>query len=672
MDFYEVAVAAPIPEALTYSVQESEISSLEAGTSVIVPLGSRKAHGVVVRTTTPPPEIQLKSITALNVDRPPLPQKHLQWLVWLSQYYFYPLGQVIDMAFPPLKRNLKPRKSSKSSIVPQLQSTSPHPSLTSEQQTVVESIQKLSGFQTHLVFGVTGSGKTEVYLQLIARLLKNGQSALVLVPEISLTPQLVSRFAERFPDQVAVIHSHLTEREKTDQWWLAHTGERRVLIGARSALFCPLPHLGMIILDEEHEPSFKQDEKLKYHARDAAMMLAKMMGIPIVLGSATPSLETYQRARDGIYHLHTMKTRVQNRSLPIVSVVDLREARRERRETENPLPFWLSEPLHEELRKTFQQGEQAALFLNRRGVAQVAMCEMCGFTYECPNCAISLTVHKDHHLVCHYCDYAISLKPDCPSCHEGEVEPFGLGTEKIEKDVAHLFPTARIARADRDEIQSRDDLVDLISKMEKGEIDILIGTQMIAKGLDFPKLTLVGLVVADVGFHIPDFRATERSFQLITQVAGRAGRHSETPGRVLIQTYDPDHVSVTFAKNSQFEPFADLELQHRHMLKYPPHGKLALIRFQGLHESDVEACARRFAERVDQLKKMDPQYLPIMVLGPAPSPLKRLRGKYRYQCLTKSPDAKLLNILCRRVLGDGKWILSGVRVQVDVDPMNML
>jgi primosomal protein N' (replication factor Y) len=667
--YYDVAVAAPLPSALTYGW---EGEPLLPGTSVEVPLGSRRVTGVILRQGEQPASVQIKNIAEVSVDRPLLPASYLRWLSWMAHYYVHPIGQVLALAYPPLPPSTRPsRKTSPIPVFAEGERPA-RPQLTDEQNAVLSSIREQSGFHTHLLFGVTGSGKTEVYLQLLEDVLRQGRSSLVLVPEISLTPQLLSRFAARFENQVAVIHSHLTEREKTHQWWLAHRGTKRILLGARSALFCPLPDLGMVILDEEHEPSFKQDEKLKYHARDSAMMLAKISNVPLILGTATPSLETYQRACEGRYLMHRMNKRIQERHLPSISVTDMRAVRSARREQPSDLPFWLSEDLYVEIEHCIARGEQAALFLNRRGIAQVAICESCGFSHECPNCSISLTVHQQTHLVCHYCDYTQELRPKCPSCPDGEVQPLGIGTERVERDIRQLFPKQRIARADRDEIQSRQELENFISEMEKGEIDILIGTQMIAKGLDFPKLTVVGLVLADVGFHIPDFRASERSFQLIVQVAGRAGRHSKDPGKVIIQTYDPTHVAIEQACHGDFEQFANQELIHRQALNYPPFGKLALIRFQGLDEKAVEQTAQRFTRRAQQLQNLRPELKAVQVLGPAPSAIAKLRNKFRYQCLLKTLDPQLLNLFCRTTIRHGKWIPKGVAVQIDVDPTNML
>lgn len=666
--YYQVAVDAPLNETLTYLPPQS--LACHRGQSVKVPLGKRKVNGLVIeqcpldKTHT----FQLKHILELDAERPLLPEAHIKWLEWLASYYMYPLGQVVSLAFPPLKKKGRSQK-------PVVKNHAPvsAPSLTPEQKNCIEQIQgKGPGFHAHLVFGITGSGKTEVYLRLLHKILAEGKRGLVLVPEISLTPQLIERFASRFPDQIAVIHSHLTPREKTNQWWGMVDGKKNILIGARSALFCPIPDLGLIVVDEEHEPSFKQDEQLRYNGRDAAVMLAKFNNCPIVLGSATPSLETWSNTLSGKYHLHKMAHRVALRSLPTVHVIDLKEEREKKRQQSSSLPFWLSEDLFQALITTFDRQEQAALFLNRRGVAQTALCTSCGHSFECSNCAIHLTLHGKSHLVCHYCDYSEALPEKCPKCQSDQVETLGLGTELLERDLAQLFPNLRIARADRDEIQSRQALEHMIHSMEKREIDLLIGTQMIAKGLDFPGLTLVGMVLADVGFNLPDFRASERSFQLLTQVSGRSGRHSESPGQVFIQTYNPEHPSVVFSQTAAFEAFAEQELKLREELNYPPFGRLALVRIQGMSLEKAELASQRLGMRAWTLKDKSPHYQSLQVLGPVASPLAKLRGKYRFQMLLKDTSAQRLRHFCSQILGNQKWIPPGAKVQIDIDPRNVL
>ncbi|UOF00524.1 replication restart helicase PriA [Bdellovibrio reynosensis] len=673
---WRVAVDAPLPEALTYSYS----GPLERGQLVNVPLGKRKVKGLVLGPADKPPEFEVKSIESLDDEYAALPDAFVKWLEWLSQYYLHPIGQVVQSAFPPLKKTDKQRASKRPPVIPLLESDT-FLDLTTEQRTCFESISKHSNFSTHLLFGVTGSGKTEVYLRLLEKVLAEGKRGLVLVPEISLTPQLIQRFARRFGDKIAALHSQLTDRERTNQWWDIVEGRKSILIGARSALFCPIKDLGLIIVDEEHEPSFKQDEKLKYNGRDAAVVMGKLMNCPVVLGSATPSLETWKNAVEGKYHLHTLKKRVANRSLPEIEVIDLRKLKADDDEQKkivqkySHLPFWLSADLYERMHEVLDQGDQAALFLNRRGVAQMVVCPSCGHTRECPNCDISLTLHAHSHLVCHYCDYHENFKTKCPDCSEGQLEAIGLGTELLETDLTRLFPGKKIARADRDEIQSRADLEELIHQMETGEIDILVGTQMIAKGLDFPKLKLVGLVLADVGFNLPDFRATERSFQLITQMSGRSGRHvkeGENPGRVIIQTFNAEHDSITFARNHDYEGFAKHELEMRAQLHYPPIGRLVSFRIQGPHLGKVEETAGLLARRAYALKAQYPQYNSIEVLGPAEAPLSKLRGQFRYHLLVKSTQANAANPFSRQLLGDQDWIPSGIKILIDIDPMSLL
>lgn len=667
---YLVAVDAPL-EALTYLPPESG-QRLERGQAVKVPLGKRTAQGVVVKRTELPanPKIKLKSILGTDEERPAIPRAYMDWLEWMANYYIHPLGQVMETVFPPLKKDTK-RKSTKSAAVKDYVEPSAPPTLTFEQMAALNSILSKRDFNVHLLHGVTGSGKTEVYLNLLDKVLNEGKQGLVLVPEISLTPQLLDRFSRRFPGMIAVLHSHLTPREKTNQWWSVVEGKRRILIGARSALFCPIPDLGLIVLDEEHEPSYKQDEKLKYHARDAAIVLARTMNIPIVLGSATPSLESWNNALSGKYHLHSMASRVQMREMPAIEIVDLREETRKRKETPSGLPFWLSDRLYAELQHVFDKKEQAALFLNRRGVAQTAHCHACGFAAECPNCSVSLTVHGRSHLVCHFCDYSDQLAEMCPNCKEAPLQPLGLGTERIEHDMSALFPALRIARADRDEVQSREQLEKMIEDVEQHNVDLLVGTQMIAKGLDFHKLNLVGLVLADVGFHWPDFRASERSFQLLTQMSGRSGRQSA--GRVVIQTYNPQHISIAYTVKGDFRGFADYELQERSDLLYPPVWRMAMFRIQGPTADRARQAADRLVQRSQTLQKQFESYSHnLMVLGPAPAPLFKLRGKFRYHVMVKCDLAPRLNHFCRQLLGSEDWIPAGTKVQVDIDPFAML
>lgn len=701
---WNVALDAPLG-ALSYLVPDSfDPGKVVRGASVLVPLGPRKVHGILLgENPNPPTGVKMKAILSLVEERPRLPSVYIEWIEWLSKYYVYPLGQTAELTFPPLGKGKLKKDGTRitSRKAPLIDTSKPSEkedhsvNLTAAQTAVVDAISSDPGFGAHLVYGVTGSGKTEVYMELIARTISRGEQALVLVPEIALTPQLIERFARRFGDEIAVIHSHLTPREKTDNWWAAQEGTKKVLIGARSALFCPLEKLGLIVIDEEHEPSFKQDETLRYHARDAAVMLAKLRGHPIVLGSATPSLETWQNATTGRYKLHRLPSRIHGVKMPEVEIVDLRESRDLDRQTGRETlvaptanegsisrPFWLSKELLQALTETLDRGEQAALFLNRRGIAQAVVCPSCGNSPECPNCEVALTLHGRSHLVCHYCDYHETMREICAACGDGEPKPLGLGTERVEQDLAKLFPGARLIRMDRDEIQSREDLEDAISKVENREVDILIGTQMIAKGLDFPGLTLVGLVMADIAFNLPDFRASERAFQLLTQVAGRAGRHlKDRAGRVVLQTYNPDHPSIQYTLSHDFEGFAAHDLGFREVLQYPPHGRLAALKFAGPDLSTVEKAAQNVALLARKLAESGKDKANISILGPAPAPLAKLRNLFRYQILVKGENGNApVSSFCRTLSehldslakSPSNPLPPKVKLAIDIDALHLL
>lgn len=666
-----VAVDAPLPENLSY-LQNPEFT-VKRGDIVTVPLGKRSASGVVIGTVTEVPKFELKPITSVNSELPPLSDTHLKWLEWLSGYYIHPLGQVAQLCFPPLEKPKQVRKSLRPSVVPDVQRKTQH-ALNSEQQICVDTIHNTKGYSTHLIHGVTGSGKTEVYLELFEKTINAGKRGLFLLPEISLTPQLIHRFAERFGDQIAVLHSQLTDRERTTHWWDIVEGRKNILIGARSAVFCPIDNIGLLVVDEEHESSFKQDEKLKYHGRDCAVMLGHFHNCPVVLGSATPSLESWKNALDKKFILHEIKNRVNKRPLPDIEVVDMRlEKDLEKQSLEKP--SWLSQKLYEEMKLSLENRTQVALLLNRRGVAQSVFCPDCGHTKECPNCDISLTLHANTHLICHYCDYHENFRIKCSDCKDGEYVNLGLGTERVETDLRRLFPDKIIARADRDEVTSRFEMEELVKKMEASEIDILIGTQMIAKGLDFSNLKLVGLLLADISFNLPDFRAAEKSFQLITQMSGRSGRHvkdNESPGKVVIQTYNTEHESIVFSKNHDFAGFVQSELNNRNQLNYPPFHKLTSIRIQSMDLSKVKATAEMLTIRAQQLIERFPAFAEIEVLGPAAAPIAKLRNQFRYHILLKSAQHKMLNQFIRKIVGNSKWVPSQTKVIVDIDPLNLL
>ncbi len=534
--------------------------------------------------------------------------------------------------------------------------------LTAEQEAALARVRPAlasAEFAPFLLHGITGSGKTEIYLQALTETLRLGRSALVLVPEISLTPQTVARFRARV-GEVAVLHSHLSEGRRAAYWRRLQRGEVRVVVGARSAVFAPLPELGLVVVDEEHEPSFKQDNDPRYHARDVAVMRARECGGVVLLGSATPSLESWRNARTGKYELLRLAARATG-STPTATVVDMRAEWREKKRGGA-----LSEPLRQALRHTLNRGEQAILFLNRRGFHTFGQCVSCGEALRCPHCDISLTLHRrTERLHCHYCDYRIAVPERCPVCASAQIRFSGTGTERVEEEVGELFPEAKLLRMDSDTMTGKDAYVEALSRFAAGEYGILLGTQMVAKGFDFPNVTLVGVLLADSAINLPDFRAAERTFQLITQVVGRAGR-AEKRGRALVQVLQPEHDAVQCALAQDYERFAELELKGRKPLAYPPFGRLARVVARGRKEAEVADLMRRVK---DILTRAAPR--PLMVLGPAPCALARIQEQHRHQVLIKArTPAEIRQML--HALEQAAPRQSGVRLAVDVDPVSLL
>jgi len=538
------------------------------------------------------------------------------------------------------------------------------PVLTGEQATAVAEITGALGggtpFTPFLLHGVTGSGKTEVYLRVIAEGLAQGKTALVLVPEISLTPQLAARFRARFGDLVAILHSGLSETQRLGEWTRIQRGEARIAVGARSAVFAPLSGIGVIVVDEEHDGSFKQDEGVRYHARDVAIVRAQRAGAVCVLGSGTPSLESAAHAEKGTYRMLRLTERPMARPMPQVEVIDLRTY----------LPdgeSMLSAPLRAAIEQTLAAGDQTILFLNRRGFATFVLCRACGHSFRCPNCSVSLTYHQHaDRLRCHYCNYMAEVPEGCPKCKAVAIERKGLGTERIAAALAELFPQARVARLDRD-TATGPRIEAVLGRVARREVDILIGTQMVTKGHDFPGVTLVGALCADTGLDLPDFRSAERTFQLLAQVAGRAGR-GDRPGRVLIQTYRPTEPAVTAAAAHDYAAFFTAEYAARQELGYPPHGRLITVRIDGKNPHEVAGLAQRIGRAAQTAAAA--QGGAVEVLGPAPAPLERLRGRTRWQILLRSPDRHALRRVARALpLADPS---KDLRASLDVDPVSAL
>ncbi|WP_246940082.1 primosomal protein N' [Bacillus pinisoli] len=538
--------------------------------------------------------------------------------------------------------------------------TTPLP-LTIEQTNAIKPILasiETNQHQVYLLYGVTGSGKTEVYLQSIEEVLKKGKQAIVLVPEISLTPQMVERFKGRFGSSVAVLHSGLSIGEKYDEWRKIYRKEVNVVVGARSAIFAPFENLGIIIIDEEHESSYKQEENPRYHARDVAIYRGKYHDCPVVLGSATPTLETFARAKKGLYELLPLTKRMHDKGMPDVEIVDMREELRQGNRS------MFSTPLFEKLQDRLQKGEQTVLFLNRRGYSTFIMCRDCGFVVTCPECDISLTYHRSQQLVkCHYCGYEEPVVKNCPSCQSDHIRFFGTGTQKVEEEIGKVLPEARIIRMDVDTTSRKGAHEKLLTAFGEGKADILLGTQMIAKGLDFPRVTLVGVLTADTMLHLPDFRSSEKTFQLLTQVSGRAGRH-DLPGEVVIQTYTPEHYSVELASQHNYQDFYMLEMGMRKLHQYPPFYYVTLITVSHPELTKVVAITEKISTYLRS--NLSNQ---TIVLGPSASPIPRIKNRYRYQCMIKYKDEPKLKLYLKDLLEHyQREMQQDLQITIDMNP----
>ncbi len=541
--------------------------------------------------------------------------------------------------------------------------------LTDEQQAVMTKLQPAltSGqFNPFLLHGITGSGKTEIYLQAAKITLAAGRTVLVMVPEIALTTQLEGHFISRFGDQVALLHSGLSRGERFDQWQRIVNNEARIVIGARSAIFAPLADPGLIIVDEEHDGAYKQEDGLRYQARDLAVLRATMAKATVILGSATPSVISYQHALNSKYTMLTMASRVEKKELPRVEIINLQEIK-----TVSGRPPLFAKELIDALQENLAGGDQSLVFLNRRGYASLMLCRDCGQPVRCPSCQISLTMHKGKQkLICHYCGHGVKSETSCAQCKSTNLVPIGFGTERLEVELRKRFPAARIARLDRDTSQNRKDFLDILKRVHNREVDILIGTQMIAKGHHFPHVTLVGVVWADAGLGIPDFRAGERTFQILSQVSGRAGR-GDKPGLVIIQSHNPEHYSISTARLHDYRSLFDREIELRRALQFPPFSRLINIRIEGEQELQVKKCALALAERARHMTKMHDS---VTVLGPAPAPLAKLHGRYRWQLLLKSGNLGTLHGFSSALLDSHNKSspASTIKLSLDVDPENML
>ena len=658
--FVEVAVAG-VDSLFHYHIPPAlEFWGLTPGVRVRVPFGRTERIAYFIRFVASPDIATTKPISAI-LDRSPLMDPpYFRFLSWIGDYYRAPIGAVIKCALPTLPSRHR------TVLTPQARQATPPLSavlrLNAAQQKAVDVMAGAIGqFSPFLLHGVTGSGKTEVYLRLIEAALRAGKGAILLVPEIGLTPQLMDRFHQAFGDALTLLHSRLTPAARNQAWRRIREGAAHIAIGARSALFAPFSNLGVIIVDEEHDPSYKQEDGVRYHARDAALVRGQQSGAVVVLGSATPSTESFHNSQTGKYRYLSLPERIDARPLPAVHPVDLRP------QAEWVQPFF-TKTLVSAISRCLTAKEQVLLFINRRGFSPSLLCADCGDIPGCTQCSVSLTFHRRQTiLVCHHCGYQTAPPSSCGICQGRRIITLGLGTEQAEMAVHTLFPDARTARMDRDTVRKKGAQEQILTAMAQREIDVLIGTQMIVKGHDFPGITLVGILCADQSFHFPDFRAAERTFQILTQVAGRAGR-GERPGQVLIQTFQPEHESIQAALTHDYEGFYRREIALRKELYYPPFSRLTRLQLthQEAHQASEGAAALAALLREIASKKGGT----LSVLGPAPAPIVKLRGRYRYHILLKAGAQRTIARAMDAISG---WKgPRGLRMDIHVDPQGFV
>ncbi len=651
MKYVQVVPITNIPlgknQFFTYQTGEEDI---KIGQEVVVPFRSRKIRGVIWKEVQKP-LFKTKNIIRIQRREPVLDQNQRKLALWISDYYFCSLGLAVKLMLPPQVKRSKDILFSRKIRDVKVK-------LTTNQSKVLKAILD-SPKKIFLLHGVTGSGKTEIYLRLCENILRDGKQAIVLVPEISLTQQAIDRFSARFPGKIAVIHSRLTKSERLGAWEKIRNGEAQIVIGPRSAIFAPFRDLGLIVLDEEHDSSFKQyDQNPRYHARTVALGLGRLAHSRVILGSATPSLESYYAAKKGIFKLLELPQRINKEEMPSVEIVDMRgEARKGSRSI-------LSQKLKDSLNKIVVQRKQAILFVNRRGAASFVFCRECGFVLKCPRCDVSLTHHMSifSRLLCHYCNYSMPSPAFCPHCKSPHIHYFGLGTERVENEIKTFLPQARTARFDRDATAYKDAHRNLYYDFLNHKIDILIGTQMLAQGWDLPKVALIGIIAADADLNLPDFRSSERSFQLLTQVAGRTGRGKER-GYVILQTYNPNNFIIQAAAQHNYQLFFKEELKARQELSFPPFTKIIKLIYQGYKKEKVEEESLRLVEILRCMVAKNK--LAISILGPAPTFIPRIRRRYRYHLILMFPLEKWAKRSSILKLVPENWI-------IDIEPESLL
>ena len=659
--YVEIVFNIPLNKTLTYKKPDEIIDSL-VGCRVIAPIRGRGVKGVVVAETDTLNGNYTPLLIQKRIDLEPICGEHeFKLASWISEYYHTSFGEALFASLPAGNPSKKDKKVNPIKIKQQ-----PYFTLNDEQEDALNKI--ISGIDkkesnTFLIHGVTGSGKTEVYMRAIKHVITIGKEAIVILPEISLTPQTIKRFAERFEGRVAVLHSKLSPNQKYRYWQMIRKGEIQIIVGARSAIFSPTPNLGIIVVDEEHETSYKSSDTPRYNARQIAFYRAERESATLILGSATPSVETYFHAKNNTkIKLLSLNKRASNINMPDVNIIDMKTAKR------SNMFSMMSEDLVQAINSTLDKKEQIILLLNRKGYSNYVSCSHCNRVLECPHCSVSLTYHKSRDIVmCHYCGYTQHTDEKCDECNIGVLKKLGVGTERVEENLKLIFPNASIYRVDQESVKAVGSYETIFDDFKNQKIDILIGTQMIAKGLDFPNVTLVGVLLADTSLHIPDFRSAERTFSLLTQVAGRSGR-GDKKGSVYIQTYSPTHYALEYAKNHDYKAFYDEEIIKRRENSYPPFSRLVRIVVRGIDEEIVESDTYKILDllEVHTIRLSES----IEIVGTAPCVMSKLKKYYRWNILIKTKNQSLLKEFFTE-LKTSFSAQKGNYVEIDIDPINM-
>ena len=687
MKYLEIILNLPINQGFTYSYtpladEKPELVPM-IGKRAEIMFGNKKTEGFIIGITDELPptcKVDASKIKPIRrvIDKEPLFGDELIEIAnWISRYYLCTLGEAVFSMIPSGRRESSAGGFGFEDEI----AASKKNELSDEQKKCVDEILKDELLRSarndegpghceersdmaihtsklyHYIYGPTGSGKTEVFLSLAEKMLEDGKGVIYLVPEIGLTGQVVQAVKQRFGNTAAVLHSGLTPSQRLKEWNRIMHKDARVIVGARSAIFAPVPDLGLIIIDEEHDGSYKSGNNPRYHARQVAMHRCSNLKIPLIMGSATPSVEAWYGMKTGNIVRHSLTKRLAGGEMPHISCINLRNYR-----TEGSI----SEPLEKQIHAALERGHQAILFLNRRGFTHFFSCNQCGYELVCKNCSVPLTYHKtENRLKCHYCGWSITPPQSCPACGSVDIGSSGFGTEYIEAETRAKFPNAKIVRLDTDVLKNKEELLTTLDDFKKGKYDIMLGTQMVAKGLNFPKLELVGVILADAGLHMPDFRAGERTFSLITQVAGRAGRYFKD-GKVLIQTYSPTLEPVKYACHNQIEDFYEYELQQRQFMEFPPFSRLLRLVFRSYNKNEAEATATDAVRILEEKKARG-----VEIIGPAECPIEKINSSWRYQILLKSSSVVPLQAMARSLLQDYTHS-QNVYIEYDVDPVSLL